>query len=218
MQKIPRNVRLMYGHAFQSYKPHSHTPCNPPPSTKVHLTYPPLSQILASYIWNEMASLRIQRGVIYTHPPPPFPPHPSPTSTPFSFCLLATPHTSHLHSPHLDPLQGLRPLPGDLILVPPPPDAPPDARPTARALTAEEAEEGSWGVEDVVLPLPGHDVVYPEGMEGAYLSLMAKHNITQESFKGNKVRDLQLPGGYRKLLTKVVFFLLQFDTSSDPIT
>ena len=72
----------------------------------------------------------------------------------------------------------------------------------ARALTQEEADSGRYTVFDIVLPQPGFDVVYPPNKVGEYYkSFMASergggldpHNM-RRSWK-----DISLSGGYRKL-------------------
>jgi len=73
----------------------------------------------------------------------------------------------------------------------------------ARALTPAEAASGAYSVFDVVLPLPGFDVVYPSNEAGAeYVAFMASARggglDPHDMRRGWK--DVSLSGGYRKLL------------------
>ncbi|CAK3859006.1 Multisubstrate pseudouridine synthase 7 [Lecanosticta acicola] len=75
----------------------------------------------------------------------------------------------------------------------------------ARPLTKAEAESGRFQLFDVVLPLPGFDVVYPSNELGKYYEdFMASeeggaldpHNMRRAW------RDVSLPGGYRKVMSR----------------
>ncbi|PGH30122.1 tRNA pseudouridine13 synthase [[Emmonsia] crescens] len=75
----------------------------------------------------------------------------------------------------------------------------------ARALSAEEAASGKYTIFDIVLPLPGFDILYPDNeMTAFYKQFMG-------SERGGKLdpfdmrrswKDISLSGGYRKLLSK----------------
>ncbi|KAG9540733.1 pseudouridine synthase TruD/Pus7, partial [Aureobasidium melanogenum] len=75
----------------------------------------------------------------------------------------------------------------------------------ARALTPEEAASGKYTVFDLVLPLPGFDVMYPANELGAYYS---EYMGSEAGGKLNprdmrrKWRDISLSGSYRKLMAK----------------
>ncbi|KXT07115.1 hypothetical protein AC578_2319 [Pseudocercospora eumusae] len=75
----------------------------------------------------------------------------------------------------------------------------------ARPLTKDEAESGRFDIFDLVLPLPGFDVVYPKNEIGRfYEEFMASgeggkldpHNM-RRSWK-----DISLSGGYRKMFAR----------------
>jgi len=76
---------------------------------------------------------------------------------------------------------------------------------TAHALTAAEVESGTFDITDIVLPLPGYDVTYPPNELGAfYKSFMASEQgggldpyDMRRSWK-----DMSLSGGYRKVVVK----------------
>ncbi|KAG5962926.1 hypothetical protein E4U58_003718 [Claviceps cyperi] len=80
-----------------------------------------------------------------------------------------------------------------------------DAPLRARPLTAEEASSGNYTIHDIVLPSPGHDVVYPENEIGAfYTEFMAREeNGCLDPTKMRRLRrEFNLPGRYRKLMQK----------------
>ncbi|KAL1835965.1 hypothetical protein VTJ49DRAFT_5753 [Mycothermus thermophilus] len=73
----------------------------------------------------------------------------------------------------------------------------------ARALTAEDIASGKYTIDDVVLPLPGYDVIYPANEIGDYyVEFMGRpengsldpHNMRR------KTRDFSLSGAYRPLI------------------
>ncbi len=76
----------------------------------------------------------------------------------------------------------------------------------ARALTADEAASGKYSIFDIVLPLPGFDVLYPANdMEKFY-----KDSMSSERGGGldpfdmrRKQKDFSLSGGYRKILARI---------------
>jgi tRNA pseudouridine13 synthase len=75
----------------------------------------------------------------------------------------------------------------------------------ARPLSKAEAESGRYDIFDVVLPLPGWDVVYPK-YEGAdfYSDFMSSdQGGTLDPYDmRRKWKDYSLSGGYRKLLSR----------------
>ncbi|EXJ87463.1 tRNA pseudouridine38/39 synthase [Capronia epimyces CBS 606.96] len=98
---------------------------------------------------------------------------------------------------------------GEIVVQPSADDRaydPDDIYERARALTAEEAASGQYSIFDVVLPLPGFDVIYPPNATGQwYQTFMASeaggrldpHNMRR------KQRDFSLSGGYRKILARI---------------
>jgi len=144
IQQIPRNSRLIYGHAYQSY------------------------------VWNAMASLRLSES-------------------------------------------GLKITIGDLVS-----DGEDDkGHMRVREVTQSDVEATVLTMYDVVLPLPGYDVVYPSLLKEKYMDFMAKDEITPEHFNTNKIRDLNLPGGYRKLLVKpkgVEYKVMRYEDKEAPLS
>jgi tRNA pseudouridine13 synthase len=75
----------------------------------------------------------------------------------------------------------------------------------ARPLSKEEAEGGKYTIEDVVLPLPGWDILYPSNEIGAfYKEFMGseKGGHLDPNNMRRKWKDVSLSGGYRKLIAK----------------
>ncbi|KAJ9614762.1 multisubstrate pseudouridine synthase 7 [Knufia peltigerae] len=98
---------------------------------------------------------------------------------------------------------------GEVIIQPSGEDRasdPNDVFERAKPLTAEEAASGKYTIFDVVLPLPGFDVVYPANASGEwYKTFMASeaggaldpHNMRR------KQRDFSLSGSYRKIMARI---------------
>ncbi|PGH21465.1 hypothetical protein AJ80_03256 [Polytolypa hystricis UAMH7299] len=75
----------------------------------------------------------------------------------------------------------------------------------ARALTAAEAASGTYSVFDIVLPLPGFDIIYPPNeMTEFYKRFMgSERGGGLDPFDmRRKWRDVSLSGGYRKVLSR----------------
>ena len=76
----------------------------------------------------------------------------------------------------------------------------------ARALTTDEASSGKYSIFDIVLPLPGYDVIYPtNAMTDFYRSFMgsARGGGLDPFNMRRKQKDFSLSGSYRKMLARV---------------
>ncbi|XP_056273537.1 pseudouridylate synthase 7 homolog [Pseudoliparis swirei] len=97
---------------------------------------------------------------------------------------------------------GLKAAEGDLVLK----------GSTAHVLSAEEAE--SCSIHDVVMPLPGFDVIYPTHPVGkGYRELLSADGLDIDNMR-HKVRDYSLAGAYRRILirpTDVSWEVIQYD-------
>lgn len=75
----------------------------------------------------------------------------------------------------------------------------------ARPLSKDEAESGKFDIFDVVLPLPGYDVLYPANVVGNhYKEFMASEaggKLDPHNMRRNW-KDVSLSGGYRKLMAR----------------
>ncbi|KAF7649313.1 hypothetical protein LDENG_00143520, partial [Lucifuga dentata] len=97
---------------------------------------------------------------------------------------------------------GLKAVEGDLIL-----------RGTeAHLLSAEEAETHS--VHDVVMPLPGFDVIYPSHHVGkGYREMLSADGLDIDNMR-HKVKDYSLAGAYRRIIIRpsdVSWEVIQYD-------
>ncbi|CAH6722312.1 multisubstrate pseudouridine synthase 7 [[Candida] jaroonii] len=157
---IPRNLRIMYAHAYQSY------------------------------IWNIVASQRINK-------------------------------------------YGLDVIEGDLVLVEVEEkkeivdgevfeeDSIANKYIRAKPLTKEDVESGEYSIYDVVLPMPGFDIVYPgnESIKQIYVDEMAKDGL--DPFKmARRVREFSLAGSYRNIMSKpgnVDYKIIKYQDDDQPL-
>ncbi|KAL4977041.1 pseudouridine synthase [Aspergillus desertorum] len=98
---------------------------------------------------------------------------------------------------------------GEIIIVPQAHDsafAVEDTFTRARALTAAEANSGLYSIFDIVLPLPGFDVIYPPNkMTDFYKEFMSSSRGGElDPFNmRRKWKDASLSGSYRKVLSRM---------------
>ncbi|KAI5296054.1 hypothetical protein KEM52_005867 [Ascosphaera acerosa] len=97
---------------------------------------------------------------------------------------------------------------GEVVVLPDATDAastPNEAYERARPLTAEEAASGKFSIFDLVLPLPGFDVVYPaNAMKDFYATFMGsdRGGHLDPLDMRRSWKDISLSGGYRKVLSR----------------
>ncbi|XP_034735894.1 pseudouridylate synthase 7 homolog isoform X1 [Etheostoma cragini] len=85
---------------------------------------------------------------------------------------------------------GLKAVEGDLVLK----------GTTAHVLSAEEAE--SCSIHDIVMPLPGFDVIYPSHHVGkGYRELLSADGLDIDNMR-HKVKDYSLAGAYRRIIIR----------------
>nr|DBA31317.1 TPA: hypothetical protein GDO54_007189 [Pyxicephalus adspersus] len=85
---------------------------------------------------------------------------------------------------------GLKVVPGDLVLK------------GATATVVGENEVNDYSIHDVVMPLPGFDVIYPKHkLAAAYEEMLAKDKLDIKNMR-HRVRDYSLAGAYRKILIR----------------
>ena len=71
------------------------------------------------------------------------------------------------------------------------------SRTPVTVLTEEHIKSGQYTIHDVVFPLPGYDVVYPENdMKDHYRQIMADDGLDISNMR-RKVKDYALSGAYR---------------------
>ncbi|RXM92477.1 Pseudouridylate synthase 7-like [Acipenser ruthenus] len=103
---------------------------------------------------------------------------------------------------------GLKAVPGDLVL---------------RGATAEplsESEVADYSIHDVVMPLPGFDVIYPTHTIGdGYKEMMEADGLDINNMR-HKIRDYSLSGAYRKIITRpqeVSWEVISYDDLKIPL-
>ncbi|XP_057406142.1 pseudouridylate synthase 7 homolog isoform X4 [Balaenoptera acutorostrata] len=85
---------------------------------------------------------------------------------------------------------GLNPVPGDLVLK------------GATAACIEEDDVNNYSIHDVVMPLPGFDVIYPQHkISEAYREMLTADNLDIDNMR-HKIRDYSLSGAYRKIIIR----------------
>lgn len=91
---------------------------------------------------------------------------------------------------------------------------------TKDVVVLTEENVGDFGIYDVVMPLVGHDVIFPENETKAWMwELFTQDGLTIESFNSS-VRDYALPGGYRHVLIKpkdLEWNLLDYEDENEPL-
>lgn len=103
---------------------------------------------------------------------------------------------------------GLTPVPGDLVL----------RGGTAHVLSEDEV--ASHSIHDVVMPLPGFDVIYPTHHVGKGYSEMLKADGLDIDNMRHKVRDYSLAGAYRRIIIRpkdVSWELINYDDPRIPL-
>ena len=71
------------------------------------------------------------------------------------------------------------------------------SRSTVTVLTEDHIKSGDFTIQDVVLPLPGYDVNYPENnMKDHYRQITADDDLDIDNMR-RKVKDYALSGAYR---------------------
>uniref|UniRef100_A0A3Q1IZN8 Pseudouridylate synthase 7 homolog n=1 Tax=Anabas testudineus TaxID=64144 RepID=A0A3Q1IZN8_ANATE len=95
---------------------------------------------------------------------------------------------------------GLKAVEGDLVLK------------GTHVLSAENAE--SYSIHDIVMPLPGFDVIYPTHHVGkGYRELLAADGLDIDNMR-HKVKDYSLAGAYRRVIIRpsdVSWEVIQYD-------
>lgn len=168
LQTIPRNLRLMYVHAYQSL----------------------VWNYAAGERWRLYGDKVVEGDLVIVH-------EHRDKETP-----EANQGTEASVSENVD-------ADGEVIIIPKGEDssyASEDMFTRARPLTAEEAASGRYSIFDVVLPLPGFDIVYPANeMTGFYKRFMGSEqggHLDPFDMR-RKWKDLSLSGSYRKVLSRM---------------
>lgn len=166
LQMIPRNLRLMYVHAYQSL----------------------VWNFAAGERWRLYGDKVVEGDLVLVHEHRDKEAHPSMTTD------IANETTD---------------ADGEVIITPQAHDsarAADDQFTRARALSATEAASGQYTIFDIVLPLPGFDVLYPpNAMTEFYKRFMGSEvggGLDPFDMR-RKWKDVSLSGGYRKVLSRM---------------
>uniref|UniRef100_A0A0K2V6A6 Pseudouridylate synthase 7 (Putative) [Xenopus (Silurana) tropicalis] n=1 Tax=Lepeophtheirus salmonis TaxID=72036 RepID=A0A0K2V6A6_LEPSM len=66
----------------------------------------------------------------------------------------------------------------------------------------DEANIQDFTIYDVVMTVPGHDVIFPDNeIKSWYEERLSQDDLKKEDFK-NRVKDFDLPGSYRKIIVR----------------
>lgn len=168
LQTIPRNLRLMYLHAYQSL----------------------IWNLAVGERWRTYGDRVVEGDLVLVHE------HRDKEGS------STTKTQPESETPTVD-------ADGEIIIAPQAGDSAYSAEDTfirARALTAAEASSGQYTIFDIVLPLPGFDVIYPPNkMTEFYKELMASpRGGGLDPFNmRRKWKDASLSGSYRKVLSRM---------------
>lgn len=85
-----------------------------------------------------------------------------------------------------------------------------------KPLTEEDIASGNYTIYDVVLPLPGHDITYPNNIVGTwYKEILEKYELSSEKLKHN-VKLFAMAGAYRRLVVKPKDMTWEFRSYAKP--
>jgi len=114
------------------------------------------------------------------------------------------------------------PVVGDIVLLP----VKDEKRKTSKSskpkvLTQADIDSGKWSIQDVVMPQPGYDVVYPQHSAGekAYRKFVKKDSNAWKNLS-TKRNKYSLPGGYRSIMVlpqDVSHMWIDYDGDNDEL-
>lgn len=85
-----------------------------------------------------------------------------------------------------------------------------------KPLTESDIQSENYTIYDVILPLPGYDITYPDNIVNSwYEEFLEKYGLSSQSLKHN-VKTYSMPGAYRKLLLKPADMSWEFRRYSTP--
>ncbi|XP_069833872.1 pseudouridylate synthase 7 homolog [Dendropsophus ebraccatus] len=103
---------------------------------------------------------------------------------------------------------GLKVVPGDLVLK------------GASAIVIDESNLHNYTIHDVVMPLPGFDVIYPKHrLAEDYEEMLAADKLDIKNMR-HRVKDYSLAGAYRKILIRpqdVSWEVVSYDDPKIPL-
>ncbi|TKY89671.1 hypothetical protein EX895_001456 [Sporisorium graminicola] len=86
-----------------------------------------------------------------------------------------------------------------------------------KTLTASDITTSHHSIYDVILPLPGASIDLPPGwMSDLYTSILATDSLTHAQLTSSRMPEYQLNGSYRRMLVKPRAFDYRITTYTDP--
>ena len=187
LMRIPRSLRSMYLHAFQSLV------FNHAATERVRL-YGVKKAVSGDLVWgasgaptsfDQIDSAQVGGSEDSTVEPEPEPPA----------AASGSGHTDGGGAPTTGPVAGpveefaAESGSGSADFVP-------------HVVTAEEEANGTYSIEEVLLPLPGHKILFPANdVQHEYTRRLAEHGLTIDCLARGS-GGLSLPGSYRRLLQR----------------
>ncbi|GAB0099828.1 pseudouridylate synthase 7 homolog [Sergentomyia squamirostris] len=136
-----------------------------------------------SLIWNRIASKRVRLGL---------------SPLPGDLVLKADAE----QSPNVDNIELLEGEEEEAIVEEENPEELSKFKNMVHKMTKEDIELEKYSIFDVVLPLPGHDITYPDNESGEwYRELLENDELSSEKLK-QKNKTYSLGGSYRKFMAK----------------
>jgi len=87
-----------------------------------------------------------------------------------------------------------------------------------KVLNEADIKSGNYSIGDVVLPLAGTKIQYPENSTGAYYDeMLSEFGVVKDDLKTLSDRDISLPGDYRRLLCIPSDFDFEVKVYEDPL-
>jgi len=89
-----------------------------------------------------------------------------------------------------------------------------------KCITEEDVNSGKYRIDDVVLPLIGPKIQYPENDVGAFYDrILSEEQISKDSFAEIKDRNLVIGGDYRKVMCKpeIDFHIKVYNEPKQPL-
>ena len=93
-----------------------------------------------------------------------------------------------------------------------------EAQKAIKVVTADDIASKKYSMTDVVIPLVGSKIQYPENESGdLFDTLLAEYGITKQLFNNVQDRDFSLKGDYRKLVCKPTDVDFEIQEYTDPL-
>lgn len=85
-----------------------------------------------------------------------------------------------------------------------------------KSLTEKDINSSKYTMFDIVLPLPGYDITYPDNSIGKYYEEILEESELSSSKLKHNVKTFSMPGAYRKLLIQPKNMSWEFKSYDSP--